>query len=179
MKTSKRIVVCAQNSDLFEQCVTWLKSFFLGGSAHKGDYAFCFVSVIPQDKTDVCGVMAEGLGLPASLTHTITYLTSKDTGDPAVTRERRLISERAASLMQGGTSEVYIVRHGHGDSVDAITVGETICKFCDDVDASMVVVSQYSSVRGRKDEELRHVYQGSVVEHLLHHCSKPVLIFTH
>ena len=64
----QRIVVCAQNSELFEHCVRWLKSFFIEShQANTVEYEFCFVSVIPQNKGDVCGVMAQGLGVPASL----------------------------------------------------------------------------------------------------------------
>lgn len=165
----QRIVVCAQNSELFAHCVEWLKSFFV--DSH-GEYDFYSVSVIPQNKGDICGVMAQGLGVPASLS--ARECAAGDDSDPVVMRQRRVIGALAKNL--DGT--VYILRHGHGDSADAESVGEAVCRFCKTVNADMVVVSQYRLKQERQgEEELRHVYQGSVVKYLLQHCSRPVLIY--
>jgi hypothetical protein len=167
----QRIVVCAQNSELFEHCVRWLKSFFIEShQANTVEYEFCFVSVIPQNKGDVCGVMAQGLGVPASLAD---CERAEDGSDPVVVRERRLIG----ALAKGLNGTVYILRHGHGDHVDAESVGEAVCTFCTTMDADMVVVSQYRVTETRRDEELRHVFQGSVVKYLLQHCPRPVLMY--
>lgn len=164
----KKIVVCAQDSDQFERCVKWLESFFSG---HEGrTYEFHLVSVIPQGDQDICGVMAEGLGVPASLARCGNSL---DRGVVSG-RERDAIAKRASLLMGQHHGTIHIVRRGHGDAVDAVSVGQVVCNMCDDIDASMVVVSRY----GRsKSEDLRHIFQGSVVTYVLEHCSAPILVY--
>ena len=179
-KSPVRIVVCAQESELFAQCVEWLKLFFIDFHAKDREYEFCFVSVIPQDKADICGVMAQGLGVPASLAQcdgSTCGRSPKRGPDPTIMHEKHVIGKIAAGLLTG-ESNVYILRHGHGDSVDAETVGKAVCEFCKHMDADMVVVSQYRSTPGRRDEDLRHIYHGSVVKYLLQHCPRPVLIYT-
>lgn len=185
-----RIVVCAQDSDLFERCVAWLKSFFLDTSERdrEHEYEFHFVSVMPKDVSDICGVMAQGLGVPKSLTSTCqehikgpkVAAAAGAVGHAAESQETNGIAQRAARVLSGGTTgltyDIHVVKSGHGDTVDAERVGEAVCSMCDRLHADMVVVGRDVSNRGRKDKDLRHVFEGSVVSCLLRRCSMPVLI---